>query len=85
MTEEQLGQLLAEVRSLLNANDLSKFDLRIDESSVRQDDDWCYVPIYPASDEIRAFEYAPHLATVEEHFKQQGTNILLVPAVGAEE
>jgi len=74
------NDIISRINSLFQKDAVRRFKLTVSEESIQQDGDWWYVPIYPRADQVRAFDYAPFLNEIEEEFKNENVNVLLVPA-----
>lgn len=81
MMRRDSGQtaLVKRIQTLLESAEARKFILRMDETAIRQEDDWWYVPVAPGVPNVNAFDYAPILNRIEEQFESEGTKLLLVP------
>ena len=54
-------------------------EILIYTKSVRREDDWWFVPVYPSKAIDRVYEYYDILAKAEEELQQNDQKIALVP------
>jgi len=73
-------ELIDRTRELLSAPDLQRFDLRILEEDVRQDNGWWLVPVWPHAEGVGVFDYAGRLHDIEDTVEsEKGIRMLIVP------
>jgi len=84
MNDAEVRRMMSDIQERLDRS-VEKhhysFRLRVVPEKYRQEDEWIYIPVSPASEGIKAHQYVRILSDVEFDLRDEGKDtLLLVPS-----
>lgn len=79
--ENERDIVIDRIQDLLAHENARRFDLKLVEAGVRKEEEWWYVPVTSGVPNSNVFDYSSVLNKIEQEFENEGTKLLLIPAI----